>query len=108
MTRTAPQSKLLLLGSCVSTESKRAPRRSMRRSKSSFSTPDRIAIAIAVLAQVEEETRQPEREWALRRDQARCEAGRAREPLVARSLERLRDHGCAPPRRSTGLRALAL
>lgn len=60
-------------------------------------TPDRIAIAIAALGQIEEETRQLERQWALRRERARSEAERARrqydavEPenrLVARSLER--------------------
>ena len=61
-------------------------------------TPDRIAIAIAALGQIEEETRQLERQWALRRERARYEAERARrqydavEPenrLVARSLERV-------------------
>jgi hypothetical protein len=59
--------------------------------------PDRIAIAVAALGQIEEETRQLERQWALRRERARYEAERARrqydavEPenrLVARSLER--------------------
>lgn len=59
--------------------------------------PDQIAIAIAALGQIEEETRQLERQWALRRERARYEAERARrqydavEPenrLVARSLER--------------------
>ncbi len=59
--------------------------------------PDRIAIAIAALGQIEEETRQLERQWALRRERARYETERARrqydavEPenrLVARSLER--------------------
>ncbi|MXN53179.1 recombinase family protein [Shinella sp. AETb1-6] len=60
-------------------------------------TPDRIAIAVAALGEIEEETRQLERQWALRRERARYEAERARrqydavEPenrLVARSLER--------------------
>jgi hypothetical protein len=60
-------------------------------------TPDRIGIAIAALGQIEEEARQLERQWALRRERARYEAERARrqydavEPenrLVARSLER--------------------
>ncbi|MEC5383607.1 recombinase family protein, partial [Aurantimonas sp. C2-6-R+9] len=60
--------------------------------------PDRIAIAIAALGQIEEETRQLERQWALRRERVRYEAERARrqydavEPenrLVARSLERV-------------------
>ncbi|NGO56256.1 recombinase family protein, partial [Mesorhizobium camelthorni] len=60
-------------------------------------TPDRIAIAVAALGQIEEETHQLERQWALRRERARYEAERARrqydavEPenrLVARSLER--------------------
>lgn len=59
--------------------------------------PDRIAIAIAAMDQIEEESRQLERQWALRRERARYEAERARrqydavEPenrLVARSLER--------------------
>ena len=60
--------------------------------------PDKIAIAIAALGQIEEETRQLERQWALRRERARYESERARrqydavEPenrLVARSLERV-------------------
>ncbi|WP_064697739.1 zinc ribbon domain-containing protein [Rhizobium aegyptiacum] len=60
-------------------------------------TPDRIAIAVDALGQMEEEVRQLERQWALRRERARYEAERARrqydavEPenrLVARSLER--------------------
>ncbi|WP_245472391.1 recombinase family protein [Rhizobium jaguaris] len=60
-------------------------------------TPDRIAIAVAALGQMEEEAHQLERQWALRRERARYEAERARrqydavEPenrLVARSLER--------------------
>ncbi|PBB39963.1 transposase [Mesorhizobium sp. WSM3866] len=60
--------------------------------------PDKIAIAIAALGQIEEETHQLERQWALRRERARYEAERARrqydavEPenrLVARSLERV-------------------
>jgi hypothetical protein len=60
--------------------------------------PDRIAIALAAMGQLEEESRQLERQWALRRERARYEAERARrqydavEPenrLVARSLERV-------------------
>ncbi len=60
--------------------------------------PDQIAIALAAVGQLEEETRQLERQWALRRERARYEAERARrqydavEPenrLVARSLERV-------------------
>ncbi|TIV49195.1 MAG: hypothetical protein E5V88_25820 [Mesorhizobium sp.] len=60
--------------------------------------PDKIAIAIAALGQIEEEMRQLERQSALRRERARHEAERARrqyyavEPenrLVARSLERV-------------------
>lgn len=59
--------------------------------------PDRIAIALAAMGQLEEESRQLERQWTLRRERARYEAERARrqydavEPenrLVARSLER--------------------
>lgn len=59
--------------------------------------PDQIAIAVAAMGQLEEETRQLERQWALRRERARYDAERARrqydavEPenrLVARSLER--------------------
>lgn len=58
---------------------------------------DQIAIAIAALGQIEKETRQLERQWALRRERARYEAERARRQydavelenrLVARSLER--------------------
>lgn len=60
-------------------------------------TPDRIAIAVAALGQLQEEARRLEKQWALRRERARYEAERARrqydavEPenrLVARSLER--------------------
>jgi hypothetical protein len=59
--------------------------------------PDRIAVAIAALGELEDEARLPERQWALKRERARYEAERARrqydvvEPenrLVARSLER--------------------
>jgi DNA invertase Pin-like site-specific DNA recombinase len=59
--------------------------------------PDRIAIAVAALGQLQEEAHQLEKQWALRRERARYEAERARrqydavEPenrLVARSLER--------------------
>ena len=59
--------------------------------------PDRIALAIAALGQIEEEARHLDKQWALRRERARYEAERARrqydavEPenrLVARSLER--------------------
>lgn len=61
-------------------------------------TPDRIAIAIAALGEIEAEMHQLERQWLLRRERARYEAERARrqydavEPenrLVARSLERV-------------------
>jgi DNA invertase Pin-like site-specific DNA recombinase len=60
--------------------------------------PDQIAIALAALQQVDQEAKQLERQWALRRERARYEAERARrqydavEPenrLVARSLERV-------------------
>jgi hypothetical protein len=60
-------------------------------------TPDRIAIAVAALGQLQEEARRLEKQWALRRERTRYEAERARrqydavEPenrLVARSLER--------------------
>ena len=59
--------------------------------------PDRIAIAVAAMAQLEEESQQLERQWTLRKERARYDAERARrqydavEPenrLVARSLER--------------------
>lgn len=59
--------------------------------------PDRIAIAIAALAQVKEEVRQLERQWSMKKERARYEAERARRQydavdpdnrLVARSLER--------------------
>ena len=61
-------------------------------------TPDRLALAIAALGELENETRALERQWSLRRERARYEAERARrqydavEPenrLVARSLERV-------------------
>lgn len=60
--------------------------------------PDRVALALAALEQLEADERQLERQWALRRERARYEVERARrqydavEPenrLVARSLERL-------------------
>jgi DNA invertase Pin-like site-specific DNA recombinase len=59
--------------------------------------PDQIVIALAAVEQLEEESRQLERQWTLRRERTRYEAERARrqydavEPenhLVARSLER--------------------
>ena len=59
--------------------------------------PDRIAMAIAALAQVEEEVRQLERQWSMKKERSRYEAERARRQydavdpdnrLVARSLER--------------------
>ncbi|WP_247560468.1 hypothetical protein [Bradyrhizobium sp. 138] len=60
--------------------------------------PDQIEIALAAAGQLEQESRQLERQWALRVERARYEAERARrqydavEPenrLVARSLERV-------------------
>src|SRR5579871_6686202 len=59
--------------------------------------PDQIEIALAAAGQLEQESRQLERQWALRVERARYEAERARrqhdtvEPenrLVARSLEK--------------------
>ncbi len=59
--------------------------------------PDRIAVAVAALGELEEEARLLERQWSLKRERTRYEAERARrqydavEPenrLVARSLER--------------------
>jgi DNA invertase Pin-like site-specific DNA recombinase len=59
--------------------------------------PDRIAIAVAAVGELQEEARRLEKQWGLRRERARYEAERARrqydavEPenrLVARSLER--------------------
>jgi hypothetical protein len=59
-------------------------------------TPDRLALAIAALGELENEARALERQWSLKRERARYEAERARrqydavEPenrLVARSLE---------------------
>jgi len=61
-------------------------------------TPDRIALAVAALGEIEKETGAMERQWALKRERARYDAERARrqydavEPenrLVARSLERV-------------------
>jgi hypothetical protein len=60
-------------------------------------TPDRIALAVAALDEIEKETSAMERQWSLKREHARYDAERARrqydavEPenrLVARSLER--------------------
>lgn len=59
-------------------------------------TPDRLAVAIAAVEELEEEYRQLDRQWSMKRERARYEAERARrqydavEPenrLVARSLE---------------------
>ena len=59
--------------------------------------PDRIAMAVAAVGELEEETRLLERQWSLKRERTRYEAERARrqydavEPenrIVARSLER--------------------
>lgn len=61
-------------------------------------TPDRLALAMAALGELENEARALERQWSLKRERARYEAERARrqydavEPenrLVARSLERV-------------------
>ena len=60
--------------------------------------PDQIALAVAALGEIEQESLVLERQWTLKRERARFEADRARrqydavEPenrLVARSLERL-------------------
>ena len=60
--------------------------------------PDRIALAVAALGEIEVESRAMERQWTLKRERARYDAERARrqydavEPenrLVARSLERV-------------------
>jgi DNA invertase Pin-like site-specific DNA recombinase len=60
--------------------------------------PDQLALAIAAVGELEQETRLLERQWSLKRERARYEAERARrqydavEPenrLVARSLERV-------------------
>lgn len=60
--------------------------------------PDQIAMAVAVVGQIEAETQALEHQWGLKRERARYEAERARrqynavEPenrLVARSLERV-------------------
>jgi hypothetical protein len=60
--------------------------------------PDQIALAVAAIDDLDEDTRLLERQWALKRERARYEAERARrqydavEPenrLVARSLERV-------------------
>jgi hypothetical protein len=40
--------------------------------------PDRIALAVAALGEMEEEARLLERQWSLRRERARYEAERAR------------------------------
>ena len=59
-------------------------------------TPDRIALAVAALGEIEAESRTMERQWTLKRERARYDAERARrqydavEPenrMVARSLE---------------------
>jgi len=53
----------------------------MRRSKDCYSkrlTPDRLALAIAALGELENEARALERQWSLKRERARYEAERAR------------------------------
>jgi hypothetical protein len=40
--------------------------------------PDRIAIAVAAVGQLQEEARQLDKQWGLRRERARYEAERAR------------------------------
>ena len=44
--------------------------------------PDRIAIALAAVGELEEESRQLDRQWTLRRERARYEAERARRQYV--------------------------
>src|SRR3954452_18334868 len=72
-------------------------------------TPDRLALAIAALGELENEARALERQWSLKRERARYEAERARrqydavEPengLVARSLERVGEDRLRESRRS--------
>jgi DNA invertase Pin-like site-specific DNA recombinase len=41
-------------------------------------TPDRIALAVAALGEIDEETRVMERQWSLKRERARFDAERAR------------------------------
>ena len=48
-------------------------------------TPDRVALAVAALEQLEEEGRHLEKQWALRRERARYEAERARRQSPAPS-----------------------
>lgn len=45
--------------------------------------PDQLAVAATALEQLEEETRLPERQWALKRERARYEAERARRQYIA-------------------------
>ena len=61
-------------------------------------TPDRIAVAVSALHEIEVEAQRMERQWSLKRERARYDVERARrqydavEPenrLVARSLERI-------------------
>jgi hypothetical protein len=72
--------------------------------------PDQIALAIAALGEIEEETRLLERQWSLKRERVRYDAERARrqydavEPenrLVARSLERVGKIRCAARSKSS-------
>lgn len=72
-------------------------------------TPDRIALAVAAVGEIEQEARLIEQQWSLKRERARYDAERARrqydavEPenrLVARSLERAGKNGCAASSRS--------
>ena len=79
--------------------------------------PDQIALAIAALAEVEQESHLLERQWSLKRERARYDAERARrqydavEPenrLVARSLERVWEEKLRTGRADgAGLRCLA-
>jgi hypothetical protein len=79
--------------------------------------PDRIALAVAALGELEEEARLLERQWSLKRERTRYEAERARrqydavEPenrLVARSLERAWEERLRRAPRFTAVRGLGL
>ena len=72
--------------------------------------PDQIEIALAAAGQLEQESRQLERQWALRVERARYEAERARrqydavEPRTGLSRAHLSEPGkrsCVSPRRSS-------
>jgi hypothetical protein len=62
--------------------------------------PDQIALAIAALAEVEQESHLLERQWSLKRERARYDAERARQQYKPVDVFRIGGPICAPNRQS--------